>query len=273
MLYPISLHMGISIGWHLPSPGRSMSMELIPVQQQVSQQSTRSVRTKFLAAGPIAATAAARAAGRGAGARLSPSLPPSRRRRGRAGRGAGGRRRSLQRPHGSCPGRHRPRPRRGSWAAGDGGTQVSIARAAPHRPRRRRREAGGQLRKRPGEEKVPPIHRCAKLTAGSPATFFSPGFHFCELSFHQPSSSSSSSPLPRRAGRAVPERVGAGQIRAITASTSTCPGRLFAAAGFSGDFPLPKTGHSSVLSRREVGIGLTECSIKEEEEEISKPLK
>lgn len=250
-----------------------MSMELIPVQQQVSQQSTRSVRTKFLAAGPIAATAAARAAGRGAGARLSPSLPPSRRRRGRAGRGAGGRRRSLQRPHGSCPGRHRPRPRRGSWAAGDGGTQVSIARAAPHRPRRRRREAGGQLRKRPGEEKVPPIHRCAKLTAGSPATFFSPGFHFCELSFHQPSSSSSSSPLPRRAGRAVPERVGAGQIRAITASTSTCPGRLFAAAGFSGDFPLPKTGHSSVLSRREVGIGLTECSIKEEEEEISKPLK
>lgn len=55
MLYPISLHMGISIGWHLPSPGRSMSMELIPAQRSASQQSARTARTRFPAAGPMSA--------------------------------------------------------------------------------------------------------------------------------------------------------------------------------------------------------------------------
>lgn len=76
MLYPISLHMGISIGWHLPSPGRSMSMELIPPQQRVSQHSTTRVRTNFPGAGPIAA------ATRGAGARVRPAGARRRARRG-----------------------------------------------------------------------------------------------------------------------------------------------------------------------------------------------
>lgn len=46
----------------------------------------------------------------------------------------------------------------------------------------------------------------------------------------------------------------------------------FGAASSSGDFPLPRAGHGSGLFRREVGIGLSERRIKEEEE-ISKPLK
>lgn len=204
MLYPISLHMGISIGWHLPSPGRSMSMELIPAQKQGSQHSARRVRTKFLVAGPIAAGAAARAATRGAGARVPPAGA------GACGAGSGGGRQSLQRPHGSCPGRHRPWPSRGSSAAGEGGRRLRIARAA-QRPAPLGPGPGGSagrpLRTRPGKEKVPPIHRCAKLTAGSPATFSSPSFHFCDPSFQHPSSSSASSPLllPRSTGRAMPE--------------------------------------------------------------------
>lgn len=124
-------------------------MELIPAQKQVSQQRTRRLWTKFLAAGPIVAAAAARAA-----PRVRPergSLPPSRRHRA-LGR-AGGERRaaeSLQRPHGSCRGQHRPRAWPGSSAAGDGGSrtgQHSPGRAAllSTGPAAARGGGGGQL--------------------------------------------------------------------------------------------------------------------------------
>lgn len=45
--------MGISMGWHLPSPGRSMSIELIPAQEPLRQHSTNTARTRLRAPGPM----------------------------------------------------------------------------------------------------------------------------------------------------------------------------------------------------------------------------
>lgn len=52
---------------------------------------------------------------------------------------------------------------------------------------------GNAASERAARGAAPPVLSCAKLTAGSPATFLSPGFHFCGPFFHRPSSSSSSS--------------------------------------------------------------------------------
>lgn len=152
MLYPISLHMGISIGWHLPSPGRSMSMELIPAQRPLSPQSTsRGCRT-LLAAGPIAAAAAARAPG------VRPEL--------------GSRRRSHL--SGCCPGRHRypVRPARGGSAAGGGGAQVTIARA------RQRGRWGGNFPKSRGKRKYPQSTDAQHLLRGARQLSFPWAFTF-----------------------------------------------------------------------------------------------
>lgn len=216
---------------------------------------------------------------RAAGARLPPSLPPCPPPAG-AVRG-GERRESLQRPHVSCQGQHRPRCWGESRAAGAAGAGLSIARAALLRSALAppgalgggcASSAANGRRKR----KYPLAADAHNLLRGARQLFFSPGFHFCDPSFHhRPSSCSSSFPRlpPRSTGRAVPGGLGSVKIRAITSSTCTCPRRLFGAAAFSRDSLLPKPGRSSVLSYREVEIGLSECRIKEEEEEISKLLK
>lgn len=222
MLYPISLHMGISIGWHLPSPGRSMSMELIPAQCSASQQSARTARTRFPAAGPMA-----------------------------AGSQCGG---SLRR------GLHRARPWRGSAEGTAGIRSASPGPLGPGPARGAGRRAGkfanSQGRKKcPQRTDAPNLLRGARqLSSRRVSTFAS-----------RPSSTLPAPPPPSKRGA----------IRADPSDHlfhSHMSRAAFGAASSSGDFPLPRAGHGSGLSLREVGIGLSECRIKEEEE-ISKPVK
>lgn len=150
-----------------------------------------------------------------AGARLPPSLPPAGTGRWGVRAGSGGRRESLQRPHGSCRGQHRPRAWPGSSAAGDGGSQVSIARAAPlSTGPAAARGGGGQLHNDQQKNEHPQSTDAQNLLRGArqlsfpwASTFAIPGLPLLRSVFPPPflSSSSPPLPLPRSAGRAMPE--------------------------------------------------------------------
>lgn len=188
------------------------------------------------------------AAAGAAGARLPPGGAWRWGGRARGQRG----RQPLQRPLGCCPARDDPRPSRGSRAAGQGGAELSIARAggSEHRPAPTPTPApaavqgGGRGTPRAGGTgSSAPSPQLRQTYCGEPGNFLVSGLPLLR------------SVLP------PPFLLLLVLVRALSAAQRPCPGRV----------PRGFASPSSALSRREVGMGLSERGVKEEE--ISKPSK